>query len=545
MHRHSGAPGDETEDLVTRHRSATAREPHLDVGVAGHDDALVPLDRGAFPAPVGLDAPCTSDRRVVVGTATRARRLLAPAGLSGGVAVPCGEPSFDRLLGAAGLHEGEPVAVRPGPGRPGGDDLDGVAVAELGVQKDRAPVDASADTAIPHLGVDGIGEVDRGRTPWQGDDIAPGGEDEDLLVQAKQSDEFDRVGRGRPPIEKAPLPRPAGCPRFVLTLLRPWPYGRTPLRAPVHVPGANLQFDRLRLGPRHRRVQRLVHVELRHRDVILELPWKGLPSRVDLAENGVAVTNAADDDPEAHQVVDVSEIDVSGRQIPVDRIIGLHPPGHLGSDSRLPQVGGNDRHDPSEEGVTARRPLRHRPRDRLEVLGFERGERQLLQLPLQRLQAQLIRQRREDVHRRAGHAPLFRTRHRADGPQLPGRQDQLEDQRFVAPGGGHHEFADDVHVMRLAQGDAVELADRLDEVGDLVPECGPDVANGTPPRPRDGCQHRGAHHDLVGEGLGDHRGQRGNAPDGGIVSQITPAEDAAHELVGPMEPFPGGGVVLE
>ena len=62
-------------------------------------------------------------------------------------------------------------------------------------------------------------------------------------------------------------------------------------------PGADLHLDRLALRPHHRRVQRLVQVELGHRDVVLEPPLHRRPHRVDRAERGVAVLHRVDDAP--------------------------------------------------------------------------------------------------------------------------------------------------------------------------------------------------------------------------------------------------------
>jgi hypothetical protein len=54
-------------------------------------------------------------------------------------------------------------------------------------------------------------------------------------------------------------------------------------------------------GPDHRGVQRLVHVELRHRDVVLEPARHRIPARVHRPERGVAVADGLDEDPHCHQ----------------------------------------------------------------------------------------------------------------------------------------------------------------------------------------------------------------------------------------------------
>src|SRR5690606_18771952 len=75
----------------------------------------------------------------------------------------------------------------------------------------------------------------------------------------------------------------------------------------VHVPRADLQLHWFSRGPDHRGVQRLVQVELGHRDVVLEPAGNRLVARVHGAKDGVAVANGLDEDANAHEVVDVVE----------------------------------------------------------------------------------------------------------------------------------------------------------------------------------------------------------------------------------------------
>ena len=111
------------------------------------------------------------------------------------------------------------------------------------------------------------------------------------------------------------------------------------LRPLVHAPRADLQLDRLAAGADDRGVQRLVHVELRHRDVVLEPAGYRVPSRVDRAERGVAVPDAVHQDADAYQVVDVVELNVAGDHLLVDRVEVLGAAGDGVLDLRLVQVG--------------------------------------------------------------------------------------------------------------------------------------------------------------------------------------------------------------
>ena len=76
-------------------------------------------------------------------------------------------------------------------------------------------------------------------------------------------------------------------------------------------------------GPDHRRVQRLVEVELGHRDVVLEPALHRLPQRVDRAERAVAVLHRVDDDAHADEVLDLVELLAPHDHLLVDRPVVL------------------------------------------------------------------------------------------------------------------------------------------------------------------------------------------------------------------------------
>ncbi len=199
---------------------------------------------------------------------------------------------LDLVAGAGALDEAQPVPARAGARGLGGEDLDHVAVVQGALQRHEPAVDPGPDAAVADLGVHGVGEVDRGGAVRQRDDVALGGEDEDLPrpeVEAQRLEELPRVGRspsasrgaaaarpGRPRRRPPVRPCRTGCGLLLVLPVR----GDAVLGAAVHVPGADLQLDRLALGADHRGVQRLVHVELGHRDVVLEPARHRAPPRV-------------------------------------------------------------------------------------------------------------------------------------------------------------------------------------------------------------------------------------------------------------------------
>ena len=99
------------------------------------------------------------------------------------------------------------------------DDFDQVAVVEQGAQRHEAAVDLGADGLVAEVGVDRVGEVDRGRALGQLDQLALGGEGEDavlvhrhprmleqLLGAVGMVDDLDQVASHRTLLSSAGLP---------------------------------------------------------------------------------------------------------------------------------------------------------------------------------------------------------------------------------------------------------------------------------------------------------------------------------------------------
>ena len=92
------------------------------------------------------------------------------------------EPLLDLDARLVALADLEPVAAGT-LGALGGEYLHDVAVFELHVEAGNAVIHLGAHHGVAHGGVDGIGEVDGRGAGGQGDDLALGGEDEDLVVE--------------------------------------------------------------------------------------------------------------------------------------------------------------------------------------------------------------------------------------------------------------------------------------------------------------------------------------------------------------------------
>ena len=102
------------------------------------------------------------------------------AELDGLLALLVADEAADPGARLAGGDEAQPARLRVL--RLGGQDFDLVAVLEHRAQRHDAAVDLGPDRAVAEPGVDGIGEIDRGRALGQLDQLALGGEGEDPVL---------------------------------------------------------------------------------------------------------------------------------------------------------------------------------------------------------------------------------------------------------------------------------------------------------------------------------------------------------------------------
>ncbi len=377
------------------------------------------------------------------------------------------------------------------------------------VERDQAPVDPGADAGVADLGVDGVGEVDRRGVDRQRDDLALRGEDEDLVlleVDLQPLHELVGVAGLGLPVDDAVEPGHVDRVRVAVLV---GPVGGDALLGPaVHLPRADLHLDRLALRPDHRRVQRLVEVELGHGDVVLEPALDRLPRGVDRPQRRVAVLHRLDDDPHAHQVEDVVELAALHDHLLVDRVEVLRPPGDLGGDAQLGQALAHLLEHLGEVDVALGRADRRHVVDLGVPLGVQGGEGQILELGLHVLHAEAVGQRGVDVEGLAGDAVLLPRRHRRDGAHVVEAVRELDDQDPQVAGHGHQHLAHGGGLLGLAgvELDPLELGDAVDDGGDVDPERALDLVERRA-RVLDGVvQQRGGDGDVVEAEVGDDAG---------------------------------------
>ena len=96
----------------------------------------------------------------------------------------------------------------------------------------------------------------------------------------------------------------------------------------VHLVGADLNLNRTPAGTNHRRMQRLIEVELRHGDIVFEAPGNGVPSTVECSQNRIAVANCLDQHAHRDKIKDLIEGFITDDHLLIDRIVVFRSPAH-------------------------------------------------------------------------------------------------------------------------------------------------------------------------------------------------------------------------
>ncbi len=240
----------------------------------------------------------------------------------------------------------------------------------------------------------------------------------------------------------------------------------------MHLTSADLHLERLAPRPDHSRVQRLVQVELGHRDVVLEPALHRLPRRVDRPEGGVAVLHRVDDDPDADEVEDLVELPALHDHLLVDAPQVLRPAGDLRRDTQLRQAPAHLVEHVVEVLVSLGAARRHHVVDLGVALGMQRREREILELLLHLLHAEAMRQRCVDVERLLGGAALLVLGERGDRAHVVEPVGELDDQDPQVLGHRDEHLAHRGGLLLLlgVEANAFELRHAVDDRRDLLAE---------------------------------------------------------------------------
>jgi hypothetical protein len=240
----------------------------------------------------------------------------------------------------------------------------------------------------------------------------------------------------------------------------------------MHVHGADLDLQRDALRTHHRRVQRLIHVRLGHRDVVLETAGDGLPESVDGAERPVAVAERGNEDAEADEVVDLVELLAADHHLFVDRVQVLRPPLHIRFHAELLQLRPEGFFHLFEELLPLAPAGLDEVRDLAVRTGVQGLEREILELPLQLLDAQAIGEGGVDLEGLVGDLVLARFRERREGSHVVEPIGELDEEDPDVAGHRHDHLPDILCLRQLTAPELqlVQLRQAVDDPGDLVAE---------------------------------------------------------------------------
>ena len=212
--------------------------------------------------------------------------------------------------------------------------------------------------------------------------------------------------------------------------------------SPVHLPGADLDLDWLPARPDYLRVQRLVHVRPRLRDVVREEAGDRKPELVHDAEHVIALGHGRHDDPDRHQVEDLVVADLLLLDLVPDAVEVLRAALDLGADSfrvePFAQLG---------DGqldlflALAARP-NHLLNELAVLLRLDVLEGQVLELPLEVPDAEAVRKGREYLQRFLGDAALALRRELVQCLHVVQAVRQLDDHHPHVARHGEEDLAD-------------------------------------------------------------------------------------------------------
>ena len=265
----------------------------------------------------------------------------------------------------------------------------------------------------------------------------------------------------------------------------------------MHLKGADLHLEGAPLV-HHGGVQRLVHVGLGHADVVLEATRHLGPYGVDDAQGEVAVLLGVHQDAHGDQVHDLVEGLVLGLHLFIDGVEVLRATVDLALDARLGEPGLQLLGHLGDQLLPLLPLHAHQAHQLIVALGIDVAQGQVLQLPLDGVHAQPVRQRRVDVQRLTGDGHLALGLLVLQRAHIVQPIRQLDQHHANVLGHGQEHLAQGLRLSLLAVGE-VQLA----QLGHAVHQQGHLVAKQLP----DAVQRAALHilHAVVQQPRGDGR----------------------------------------
>ena len=184
--------------------------------------------------------------------------------------------------------------------------------------------------------------------------------------------------------------------------------GESELGVCMHVVRANLHLERASSVSDHARMQRLVLIAFRTRDVVVELARHERPQRMHDAERGVTVRDVRHQYAQCANVVQGREFEPLFLHLPPDRIDMFRSSGDVGFDSGRAQCGFEFAAHARDPRFALATGFVEQVGDASVDIGLQEAEREILEFPLELPYAKPVRQRRVDVDREFGKRAPFR-----------------------------------------------------------------------------------------------------------------------------------------
>ena len=252
----------------------------------------------------------------------------------------------------------------------------------------------------------------------------------------------------------------------------------TVFRPAVHLNGANLDLYCLTVGAKNRRVQALIKIEFRRRDVILEPSRHRVPPGVDRAERRVAVTDRTDKYAHAGEVVNLLKVSGLPNHLLIDRVVLFLTPCNLRLDLRGAKITRDGVNDFLNKAVALRCPLFHQSVNLAIQFRVECSEGKVFELPLDGLDSEPMREWNIDFKRFLSFALRRLCGNEAPRSCIVEAVCQLDQNYSNITRHGDDHLANGFRFRVITQLDLVELCHAVDEERNLITELPSHVVEG-------------------------------------------------------------------
>ena len=387
-------------------------------------------------------------------------------------------PLLDLGACRAALYKAQPVAAGPGRGF-GSADFDNVAVLQHRVIGDDPAVDLCADHVVADVRVNAVGKVDRRGARRQIDDVPLRREYEHLVGEHVDFQVVDKVRgvRFRLGLEQTPDPG-----KFVLVSAAHGAAAVTHFVFPVggdavfggivHLPGPDLHLEGDALGTDDRRMDTLIHVRLRRRDIVFKAAGNRLVHIVNDAQHVVAVRDRVDNHAEGAEIENAVDVQLLGVHFPIDAVDMLDAAEDGGVDALLFEAGADLLFHALHEGFQLGHPAVQRIHDLAVALRVQVPQREILKLPLGPLHAQSVGDGRIDFHGLQRLGPLLFGRLIVHGAHVVQAVGDFDENDADVLGHGHQHLAQILHLLVFLAGIlyAGQLGDPFHNIRNLSAE---------------------------------------------------------------------------